>query len=52
MVGAQTYLRTREGNGRIKIIGLAIFGCRLILGVEWMKGQGFSDPLSLEKICP
>lgn len=52
MVGAQTVLRTREGNGRIKIIGLAIFGCRLILGVEWMEGPGFSDPLSLEMICP
>jgi len=52
VVGAQTELRTREGNGRIKITGLAIFGCRLILGVKWMEGTGFSDPLSLEKIFP
>lgn len=49
MVGAQTVLRTREGNGRIKIIGLAIFGCRLILGVEWMEGPGFSDPFKFRE---
>jgi hypothetical protein len=53
VVGDQTVLRTREGNGRIKIIGLAIFGCRLILGVEWMEGPGilgsfkFREDLSL-----